>query len=53
MAHPRKVTDMKRAGYRGSIAIDYVPMDWKPCNRNDHGSEAIQCGDFLCQAATL
>lgn len=38
---------MKRTGYRGYVAVEYVWIDWNHCNEVDNISETILMRDFL------
>jgi sugar phosphate isomerase/epimerase len=35
------IAALRRAGYRGTIALEYVWIDWNQCNRCDNVSETL------------
>jgi sugar phosphate isomerase/epimerase len=38
---PGMITGLERLGYEGFLALEYVWMDWKGCNRTDNVSETL------------
>jgi len=50
--YARIVREMKKAGYRGYIGIEYVWTDWEHCNEVDNLSETILLRDFIRKAWT-
>jgi sugar phosphate isomerase/epimerase len=47
---PRVVQEMKRTGYSGFVAVEYVWIEWMHCNEVDNLTETILMRDVLCGA---
>jgi sugar phosphate isomerase/epimerase len=48
---PEMLAGLQREHYRGTIALEYVWVEWEGCNRADNVSETILLRQLLQQAA--